>query len=76
MTAKPVIRTRLARQDVDDELTHYVVDEGPEQAVLFIAEIEQACKRSGSFQTSGLRAMRTSWTYPACVRGHLSTIRI
>ncbi|MFX1767802.1 type II toxin-antitoxin system RelE/ParE family toxin [Paraburkholderia sp. A1RI-2L] len=43
MTAKPVIPTRLARQDVEDELTHYLVDEGSEQAALgFIAEIEQA----------------------------------
>jgi toxin ParE1/3/4 len=43
MTAKPVIPTRLARQDVEDELTYYLVDEGSEQAALgFIAEIEQA----------------------------------
>ncbi|CAD6549799.1 hypothetical protein LMG27952_04919 [Paraburkholderia hiiakae] len=43
MTAKAVIPTRLARQDVEDELTHYLVDEGSEQAALgFIAEIEQA----------------------------------
>jgi toxin ParE1/3/4 len=43
MTAKPVIPTRLARQDVEDELTHYLVDEGSERAALgFIAEIEQA----------------------------------
>ncbi len=43
MTAKPVIPTRLAKQDVEDELTHYLVDEGSQQAALgFIAEIEQA----------------------------------
>ncbi|HDR9511790.1 plasmid stabilization protein [Burkholderia cepacia] len=43
MTAKPVIPTRLAKQDVEDELTHYLVDEGSEKAGLgFIAEIEQA----------------------------------
>lgn len=43
MTAKPVIPTRLARQDVEDELTYYLVDEGSEQAALgFIAEIEHA----------------------------------
>jgi toxin ParE1/3/4 len=43
MTAKPVIPTRLARQDVEDEVTHYLVDEGSEQAALgFIAEIGQA----------------------------------
>ena len=46
MTAKPVIPTRLARQDVEDELTWYLVDEGSEQAALgFIAEIEQAYAR-------------------------------
>ncbi|MGF6879804.1 type II toxin-antitoxin system RelE/ParE family toxin [Paraburkholderia sp. MM5477-R1] len=43
MTAKPVIPTRLAKQDVEDELTDHLVDEGTEQAALaFIAEIEQA----------------------------------
>ncbi|TDG03228.1 type II toxin-antitoxin system RelE/ParE family toxin [Paraburkholderia guartelaensis] len=43
MTAKPVIPTRLARGDVEDELTFYLVDEGSEHAALgFIAEIEQA----------------------------------
>ena len=43
MTAKPVIPTRLAKQDVEDELTHYFVAEGSEKAALgFIAEIEQA----------------------------------
>ena len=46
MRAKPVIPTRLARQDVEDEVTHYLVDEGSEQAALgFIAEIEQAYER-------------------------------
>lgn len=46
MTAKPVTPTRLARQDVEDELTYYFVDEGSEQAALgFIAEIEQAYAR-------------------------------
>jgi toxin ParE1/3/4 len=46
MTAKPVIPTRLARQDVEDELTHYLVDEGSEQAALgFIVEIERAYAR-------------------------------
>ncbi|MCX5540009.1 type II toxin-antitoxin system RelE/ParE family toxin [Paraburkholderia sp. CNPSo 3076] len=43
MTAKPVVPTRLAREDVEDELTYYLVDEGSEQAALgFIAEIEYA----------------------------------
>jgi toxin ParE1/3/4 len=43
MTAMPVIPTRQARQDVEDELIHYLVDEGSEQAALgFIAEIEHA----------------------------------
>ena len=46
MRAKPVIPTRLARQDVEDEVTYYLVDEGSEQAALgFIAEIEQAYQR-------------------------------
>lgn len=46
MTAKPVIPTGLAKQDVEDELTRYLVDEGSEQAALgFIAEIEQAYSR-------------------------------
>lgn len=48
MTAKPVIPTRLARQDVEDEVTYYLVDESSEQAALgLIAEIEQAYKRVG-----------------------------
>ncbi|MFB9127653.1 type II toxin-antitoxin system RelE/ParE family toxin [Paraburkholderia dipogonis] len=43
MTARPVIPTRLAQQDVEDELTRYLVDEGSESAALgFISEIEQA----------------------------------
>ncbi|MEX3953118.1 type II toxin-antitoxin system RelE/ParE family toxin [Paraburkholderia sp. EG287B] len=43
MTAKPVKPTRLATRDVEDELTHYLVEEGSEKAALgFIAEIEQA----------------------------------
>ena len=42
MTAKPIIPTRLARQDVEDEVTRHLVDEGSEQAAPgFIAEIEQ-----------------------------------
>ncbi|CAB3804327.1 type II toxin-antitoxin system RelE/ParE family toxin [Pararobbsia alpina] len=46
MPGRPVIPTRLAKQDVEDELTHYLVDEGSEQAALgFIAEIEQAYDR-------------------------------
>ena len=46
MTAKPVIPTRLARQDVEDAVTHYLVDESSEQAALgFIAEIERAYAR-------------------------------
>lgn len=43
---KPVIPTRLATQDVEDAVTHYLVDEGSEQAALgFIGEIEQAYAR-------------------------------
>lgn len=46
MTVTPVIPTRLARQDVEDELNHYLVDEDSEQAALgFIAEIERAYRR-------------------------------
>lgn len=43
MTVKPVIPTRQAHQDVEDELSHYFVDERSEQAAHgFIAEIERA----------------------------------
>lgn len=43
MTVKSVIPTRLATQDVEDELIHYLVSEGSEQAALgFVAAIEQA----------------------------------
>jgi toxin ParE1/3/4 len=43
MSGKPIIPTRLARQDVESEVTHYLVDEGSEQAALgFIAQIEKA----------------------------------
>jgi toxin ParE1/3/4 len=46
MRAKPVIPTRLARQDVEDEVTDYLVDEGSEHAALgFIAGIESAYAR-------------------------------
>jgi toxin ParE1/3/4 len=46
MTAKPVIPTRMAEQGVEDELTHYLVDEGSERAALgFIDEIEHAYER-------------------------------
>ena len=38
MRAKPVIPTRLARQDVEEEVTHYLVDEGSEQAALGFIE--------------------------------------
>lgn len=38
MTAKLVIPTQLAKQDVEDELTHYLVDEGSEQAALGFIE--------------------------------------
>ncbi|TDN63969.1 type II toxin-antitoxin system RelE/ParE family toxin [Paraburkholderia sp. BL10I2N1] len=35
--------TRLAQEDVEDELTHYFLDEGSEDAALrFIGEIERA----------------------------------
>jgi toxin ParE1/3/4 len=43
---KPVIPTQLAKQDVENGLTYYLVEEGSEQAALgFIAEIEQAYAR-------------------------------
>jgi toxin ParE1/3/4 len=46
MTAEPVIPSRLARQDVEHEVTHYLGDEGSEQAALgFITDIEQAYER-------------------------------
>jgi len=54
MTAKPVIPTRLAQQDVEDEVTYYLVDEGSEQAALgFIAEIEQAYESVGRHPNVG-----------------------
>lgn len=46
MSAKPVIPTRMAEQDIESEVTHYLVDEGSEQAALgLIAEIEKAYER-------------------------------
>ncbi|GAB7523852.1 type II toxin-antitoxin system RelE/ParE family toxin [Paraburkholderia sp. 2C] len=46
MSSKPVIPTRMAEQDVEHEVTHYLVDEGSEQAALeFITEIEKAYGR-------------------------------
>ena len=54
MTDKPVIPTRMAQQDVEDELTHYLVDEGSEQAALgFIDEIEQAYERLAKHPSIG-----------------------
>jgi toxin ParE1/3/4 len=48
MTAKTVIRTHQATQDVERELGNYVIQEGLQQAALaFIAEIEQAYARIG-----------------------------
>ena len=54
MTAKTVIRTRQATQDVENEVTYYLVDEGSEQAALgFIAEIEQAYAQLGKHPSIG-----------------------
>jgi toxin ParE1/3/4 len=54
MTGKPVIPTRMAQQDVEDELTHYLMDEGSEQAALgFIDEIEQAYERLAKHRNIG-----------------------
>jgi toxin ParE1/3/4 len=54
MRAKPVIPTRLARQDVEGEVTYYLVDEGSERAALgLIAEIEQAYERVGKHLNIG-----------------------
>lgn len=54
MTARPVIPTRLAQQDVEDELTHYLLDEGSESAALgFIAEIEQAYSHLARHPSTG-----------------------
>ncbi|KNH00578.1 hypothetical protein BRCH_01178c [Candidatus Burkholderia brachyanthoides] len=48
MSSKPVIPTRMAQQDVENEVTYYLVDKGSgsEQAALgFIAEIEKLYER-------------------------------
>ena len=78
MTAKPVIPTRQARQDVEDELTHHLVDEGSEQAALgFIAEMEHAYAHLASPPpTSALPVMGTSSTYPVCAHGLSIATRI
>lgn len=66
MTAKPVIPTRLARQDVEDEVTYYLVDESSEQAALgLIAEIGQAYKRVGKNPNIG----SPRYTYELVISG-------
>lgn len=46
MSGKPVIPSRMAARDVENEVDHYLVDEGSEDAALgFIAEIEKAYGR-------------------------------
>lgn len=46
MSGKPVIPTRMAEQDVENEVSCYLVDKGSEQAALgFIAEIEKSYER-------------------------------
>ncbi|HTR08730.1 MAG TPA: type II toxin-antitoxin system RelE/ParE family toxin [Paraburkholderia sp.] len=65
MTAKPVIPTRLAKQDVEDELTHYFVAEGSEKAALgFIAEIEQAYTHLAKHPNIGLSPLRVRAGHP------------
>ncbi|WP_341868462.1 type II toxin-antitoxin system RelE/ParE family toxin [Paraburkholderia dipogonis] len=77
MTARPVIPTRLAQQDVEDELTRYLVDEGSESAALgFISEIEQAYAHLAKPPAPGLHVTRTNWTYRACDHGRLIGTRI
>lgn len=54
MTAKPVIPRRLAKQDVEDAVTHYLVDEGSEEAALgFIADVELAYRRLSNHPNIG-----------------------
>ena len=54
MRSKPVIPTRLARQDVEDELDYYLLEKGSDQAALgFIAAIEDAYSRLGRNPTIG-----------------------
>jgi hypothetical protein len=53
MTGKSVIPTRMAQQGVEDELTHYLVDEGSKQATLgLIDEIELAYNRFAKRQAT------------------------
>lgn len=69
MTGKPVIPTRLAKQNVEDEVTHCLVDEGSDQAALgFIAEIEQAYERLAKHLNIGSAlCLRVGHTGPAVV---------
>jgi toxin ParE1/3/4 len=54
MTAKTVIRAHQATQDVENEVAHYLIDEGSEQAALgFIAEIEQTYMQIGLHSSIG-----------------------
>ena len=53
MRAKPVIPRALARQDVDEAITHYL-GEGAEQAALgFIDALEQAYTHIGRHPAAG-----------------------
>lgn len=54
MSGKPVIPTRMAAQDVENEVTWYLVDQGSEQAALgFIAEIEKSYERLAKHPHAG-----------------------
>jgi toxin ParE1/3/4 len=45
MKAKPVIPRALAKQDVDDALSHYISEEAEQAALGFIDALEQAYSR-------------------------------
>lgn len=46
MSGKPVIPTRMAERDVEDEVSYCLADKGAEQAALgFIADIEKSYGR-------------------------------
>jgi toxin ParE1/3/4 len=54
MTAKTVIRTHHATLDVENEVTHYLIDDGSEPAALgYIQEIEQAYIQIGQHPSIG-----------------------
>ena len=54
MKGKPVVPRSIAEQEVDEAITHYLVEAGSPQAALgFVDALEEAYKHIGLFPSTG-----------------------